>query len=583
MEFRSLFFAACSVLLAAGSALGQTVGNCQMFPLDHALNTPVDHLPTHALSSTWVNTIGATRTFHGDFSHEGGGIPYVAVRNQPKVAVTLASSESDPGPYPIPPNAPVELGDDKHVLVVDETDCKLYEMFDARRNADNTWWASSGAVFTLGNYALRPYGWTSADAAGLPILPLLIRYEEILAGEIKHALRFTAPQTKREFLWPARHFASNLTDAQYPPMGARFRLKADFNISSFDPRVQVILRAMKKYGIILADNGSSWYVTGAPDPRWDMSIMNFYGLKRLKGSDFEAVDTSTMMIETNSAKARQPNTAPPPAPVPVPTISSLTANAVTIPAGGSATFTVMLSSDARATGENVTLSSSTTVLTMPSSVSVASGQRTANFTATAATSVSTAQQALVTATANGSSQNRVLTVEATPVAPAPPVVAPPPVTPPAVSFTPIRVNFGCGQYQDVQGRVWANDRVNRNDGSYTYRAPLNTSGTSDPMLYQCIRYGTPDYSFNVPNGNVRVRLLFNEPLTTIGAGQRLFHILLNGQRVETDLDISVLANGRNAAAEKSYTIAVTNGQVRFQLQRNRNWPMVSAIEITPAQ
>jgi hypothetical protein len=219
------------------------------------------------------------------------------------------AGESDAAPYPIPANPPIEGGPnssgDRHILILEQGVCMLWELFSAYPQQNGSWQAGSGARFDLKtNGPLRPLSWTSADAAGLPILPGLVRYEEVEAGEIRHAIRFTAPQTRREYIWPARHFASSLTGSQYPPMGARFRLKANFNISAFSPQVQVILRAMKKYGIILADNGSAWYVSGAPDERWNNTILR--ELRQLTGSNFEAVDTSLMIVDVNSGQSRQP-------------------------------------------------------------------------------------------------------------------------------------------------------------------------------------------------------------------------------------------------------------------------------------
>jgi hypothetical protein len=190
---------------------------------------------------------------------------------------------------------------DRHILIVDRTNCVLYEMWNSRK-INNTWHAGSGAVFMLTlNTPLRPDGWTSADAAGLPILPGLVRYDEVAAGEINHAIRFTVPQTRRAYMWPARHFASSLTGSQYPPMGQRFRLKVSFVIdNSFSPHAQVILRALKKYGMILADNGSAWYLSGAPDERWDNDVL--HELDVVVGSDFEAVDVSSLMVNPNSGQ-----------------------------------------------------------------------------------------------------------------------------------------------------------------------------------------------------------------------------------------------------------------------------------------
>jgi hypothetical protein len=203
-------------------------------------------------------------------------------------------TESDPGPYPIPPDALVESGSDRHVIVVDTFHLKLYELFDAIRNQDNSWSAGSGAVFDLTSNALRPDNWTSADAAGLPILPGLVRYDEVVEkGEINHAIRFTVQNTRNAFIHPATHAASNSSDQNYPPMGMRVRLKAGFDISGFSPHVQVILKALKKYGMFVADNGSNWYISGAPDSRWDDDELG--ELKTIPGKYFEVVKMGTIM------------------------------------------------------------------------------------------------------------------------------------------------------------------------------------------------------------------------------------------------------------------------------------------------
>ena len=296
----------------------QTVGSCSVFPADNIWNAPVDSLPVDANSAIYVNTIGAAVSIHPDFGSglwDGGpiGIPFAAVSNQPGVPVVFDyADESDPGPYPIPPNAPIEGGPgatgDRHVLIVDQGNCVVFELYSAYPQPDGSWNAGSGAIFDLKSNRLRPSGWTSADAAGLPIFPGLVRYEEILAGEIKHAIRFTAPQTRHEYVWPARHFASSLTDTRYPPMGQRFRLRSSYDLSGFSAVNQVILRAMQKYGIILADNGSSWYISGAPDARWDNE--DLHALSRVTGADFEAVDVSQLMADPDSAQVRGASSAP---------------------------------------------------------------------------------------------------------------------------------------------------------------------------------------------------------------------------------------------------------------------------------
>lgn len=314
--------------LAVNQILGQssvkaaqppTIGGCPVFPADNIWNTPISHLPVDPNSAAYINTIGPSVTLHPDFGAaewEGApiGIPYIIVPNgQPKVAISFDyDDESDPGPYPIPPNPPIEGGPnstgDRHILVVEQGTCKLYETWSTYRNADGSWRAGSGAVFDLRSNALRPDGWTSADAAGLPVLAGLVRYDEVAAGQINHAIRFTAQLTRKSHVWPARHDASSSSDLARPPMGQRFRLKASFDISRFSRDVQVILTAMKTYGIILADNGSNWFISGAPDPRWNDTMLR--ELKQVRGSEFEAVNVSSLRIDPNSGQARQLSATP---------------------------------------------------------------------------------------------------------------------------------------------------------------------------------------------------------------------------------------------------------------------------------
>ncbi len=295
------------------------IAGCDIFPGDNIWNTPIDTLPGHPNSANYINSIGANVGLHADFgsgvwppgSNSPIGIPYVDVPgSQPKVTVTFSSypSESDPGPYPIPPDAPIEGGPDatgdRHVLVLDRDNCILYEMFYAFPQGNGSWEAANGALYDLRSHDLRPDGWTSADAAGLPILPGLVRYDEVASGEIRHAIRFTAPQTQAAHIWPARHDASSLTGSNYPPMGLRLRLKASYDISGFSPEIQVILQAFKTYGIILADNGSAWYISGVPDERWNND--HLHEIDVITGSDFEVVDVSSLMIDPNSGQAQQP-------------------------------------------------------------------------------------------------------------------------------------------------------------------------------------------------------------------------------------------------------------------------------------
>jgi hypothetical protein len=275
-----------------------------LFPTTNPWNTDISGYPVHPLSSEFIANIGADGHLHPDFGTvwDGApnGIPYVVVPgNQPLVPVTFDyADESDAGPYPIPPDAPIEGGSgssgDRHVLIVDAAHRKLYELYDAHK-VGTGWQAGSGAIFDLTSNALRPDSWTSADAAGLPILPGLVRYDEVAAGEINHALRFTVSRTQKGYIHPATHCASSNTDPSLPPMGLRLRLKASYPIDSFPASVQVILRALKKYGMIVADNGSSWYISGAPDPRW--SDDELHALSQVPGSAFEAVYTGATITQ----------------------------------------------------------------------------------------------------------------------------------------------------------------------------------------------------------------------------------------------------------------------------------------------
>ncbi len=291
------------------------IAGCPVFPPGNIWSAPVDQLPVDPNSGTYVATIGPDKNLHPDFGSglwQGGpiGIPFVIVDgSQPRLPASfLYADESDPGGYAVPLDAPIEGGShsdgDRHAIALDRDNCILYELYRAFPQPDGSWRADSGAIFDLRAHWLRPAGWTSADAAGLPILPGLVRYEEVAAGEIRHAIRFTVPQTRRAYVWPARHYASRLTEARYPPMGQRFRLRADFDISGFSREAQVILRALKKYGMILADNGSAWYISGAPDERWDNDALR--DLRRVRGSDFEAVDVSSLMVRPDSGITATP-------------------------------------------------------------------------------------------------------------------------------------------------------------------------------------------------------------------------------------------------------------------------------------
>lgn len=261
------------------SVCGQTPAGCPILPSDNIWNRSIETMPVHEHSADYVASIGYGTGLHPDFGsglYQGKpfGIPFVRVpAGQPRVDVNLtgAPDESDPGPYPIPTDAPVENGScsdgDRHVIVVQEGSCMLYELYDASQQSDGSWRAYSGARFDLNSHDLRPASWTSADAAGLPILPGLVRFEEVAAGEINHALRFTAARTQSTYTWPARHQAGSTSSPNVPPMGQRFRLKSSVNISAYSTTNQIILRALKSYGVILADNGSNWYLSGVPDDR----------------------------------------------------------------------------------------------------------------------------------------------------------------------------------------------------------------------------------------------------------------------------------------------------------------------------
>ena len=275
-----------------------------VFPADNPWNRDVSQDAVDPASDSLIAACGGSSALHPDFGTVYGGapwgIPFVTVPgSQPRVPVSFDyADESDPGPYPVPPSAPIEggssSGGDRHVLVVDVDHWVLYELYDAHPvNGGASWTAGSGAVFDLSSDALRPAGWTSADAAGLPIFPGLARYDEVAAGAITHALRFTCPVTREAYVPPARHWASSRTSANLPPMGMRVRLKAGVDISTFPADVQVILTALERYGMLLADNGGAFYVSGAPDPRWNDDDVNT--MKRLHGSDFEVVQMTGLV------------------------------------------------------------------------------------------------------------------------------------------------------------------------------------------------------------------------------------------------------------------------------------------------
>src|SRR5690242_16359617 len=278
--------------------------SCPVFPADNPWNQRVDRLPVATGSARMIAKIGLSDPVHPDFGSGlyGGepiGIPYAVVSaGTRRVPVSFQySSESDRGPYPLPRGVPIEGGygssGDRHVIVVDRNACRDYELFAAYpHNGGKRWTAGSGAIFNLRSDHLRPAGWTSADAAGLPILPGLARYDEVAPGEIDHALRFTAPCTAPRYVYPARHEASTCHGASLPPMGLRVRLKASVNISGLPYQARVVAQALKRYGMILADNGSPWFISGAPNRGWNNDALHL--LDRLSGRDFEVVNTSSL-------------------------------------------------------------------------------------------------------------------------------------------------------------------------------------------------------------------------------------------------------------------------------------------------
>jgi hypothetical protein len=285
---------------------GASLHGKRLFPLDNPWNEDISNSPVDPNSANLIRSIGIDDRLHPDFGtvYNGApnGIPYIVVAgSQPLVPISFRSfgGESDPGPYPVPRDAPIEGGPnskgDRHVLVVDRDRWKLYEMFSATPVTNGaSWIVGSGAIFDLKSNAMRPEGWTSADAAGLPIFPGLVRYDEVFEQrEIKHALRFTVGRSRRAYVFPARHFASGDPDPNLPPMGMRVRLKASFDISSYSAANQVILRALKKYGMFVADNGPGWFLSGAPDPRWSDDDLGL--LKNIKGFNFEVVRMGPVM------------------------------------------------------------------------------------------------------------------------------------------------------------------------------------------------------------------------------------------------------------------------------------------------
>ena len=291
--------------------------SCRAFPADNVWHADVSRLPVNARSAQWISHMSPSRNLHPDFGPSFGaqplpyGIPITVVRGAARVAVSFGyPAESDRVRYPLSASTLLEggmkatssTGGDRHAIVVDAATCQLFETWDTHLYKSG-WYAGSGAVWSLTSDALRPADWTSADAAGLPILPGLLRYDEVVAGHVDHAIRFTTNVTDRTYVWPARHQAGSVSDRTYPPMGARFRLKASYDISRYPAAAQVVLRAMKTYGLVLADNGSPWFFQGTADTRWTGAFID--SLRSIPASAFEAVDTSSLQISSSSGAARR--------------------------------------------------------------------------------------------------------------------------------------------------------------------------------------------------------------------------------------------------------------------------------------
>jgi hypothetical protein len=303
---------------AAQASSSASLTACPTFPADNIWHADVSHLPVLAGSAAYVASIGTTAHVHPDFGSglwQGGpiGIPITTIpAGQPRVKVTFQyASESEPGPYPLSRSAAIEGGSastgDRHVILYDPAGCRDYELYAAYPQSDGSWRAGSGAVFNLRSDTLRPAGWTSADAAGLPILAGLVTYAEVAAGHIDHAIRVTVPVSRSAYVWPARHQAGAGPSAALPPMGLRLRLKASVSIAGLPYQARVVAAAMQRYGVIVADNGSPWYLSGAPDPRWNNDALHALG--QLSGADFEAVDESGLRIQADSAACRMPGSA----------------------------------------------------------------------------------------------------------------------------------------------------------------------------------------------------------------------------------------------------------------------------------
>jgi hypothetical protein len=532
---------------ATDPVVGGSLAGVQVLPPDNAWNHDISNAPVDPNSANLIRSMGLTTALHPDFgTYYGGapwGIPYVTVSGaQAKVPVTFTDypAESDPGPYPVPLDAPVEGGPngygDRHVIVVDRDNGRLYELFNAFPNSSG-WNASCGAVWNLGSNAQRPAGWTSADAAGLPIFPGLVRYEEAVElAEIRHALRFTAVLTRKAYVYPATHFASTSTDVNRPPMGARVRLKASYDISGFSPNVQVILRALKRYGMILADNGGNWFLSGAPDPRWNDAEIDT--LKRVKGGDFEVIQLGYPGAPTASAPA-----AP----------AGLEATA------GNAQVGLTWSTSAGATSYAVKRSTTSG----SGYATLASGLAGTSYSDTAATN-GTPYYYVVTASSAGGQSGNSTQVSATPAAPGTGALR---VNAGGSSFTGAGGVFGADQYASG-GSAW----------KYTTRDIQNTT---DDSLYLNVRYGTSfGYSLPAAAGSYKLRLHFAECF--FHAGGRVFNVDVNGSRALTNFDIAGATGGLNRPIVKEFDVTTTGAPITVNFSRVIDNALVSAIELIPS-
>jgi hypothetical protein len=297
-----------SGMVSSKSARAPEIAGCPVFPADNIWNTRIDDLPKDPRSDTYIDTMGVTERLHADFGPENGIPITVLTADAPPAKVKFKyDEESDHVAYPIPWGVAIEGGPnapgDRHIIVVDPKNCMLYEWWRSYQNPDTSWSAGAGMRMDLRSNALRQAGWTSADAAGLAILPGLARYDEVASGEIRHALRFTLPKSQHAYVWPARHQASADKNPDQLPMGLRLRLRADFDVSKYPPCDRVILTALKRYGMILADNGSAIFISGEPNSHWDSG--DLHQLRNVMGQDFEVVDESGLQVEPDSAAARK--------------------------------------------------------------------------------------------------------------------------------------------------------------------------------------------------------------------------------------------------------------------------------------